>query len=175
MARSRKQKEQLVKDYVEKIQSSNAVYILEPKGVTANQSTALKKALYDLDSSYNVVKNSLFKIALDECGLDVDESIIDNQKAVVFSGEEVTESAKIIKTFSKDNKDRLSILGGYLKGKKVGANQVEALADLPPREVVLAQVLGTMNAPISGFVNVLAGNVRGIVNVINAIKDQKSE
>lgn len=175
MARSRKQKEELVQEYAKRIKESKAVYIVEPKGLTANQSTEIKKGLFDLDSSFNVVKNTIFKLALEECGMTVPDGITVNQKAIVFSSDQISESAKVISTFIGENKESMEVVGGYLNGEEISAGQIKDLADLPTRDVMLAQVIGTMNAPINGFVNVLAGNVKNIINVVNAIKDQKSE
>lgn len=175
MARSKEQKQQLVEDYKEKIKGAKALFVIEPKGLSANESVEIKKALYDLDSSFNVVKNSLFKIALTESEFEVRDEITTNQKAIIFSGEQISESAKVIKEFlsKKENKDKMEFVLGYLDGKLIEGSQIRELADLPSKDVMLAQVLATMKAPISGFVNVLAGNTRNLVNVLNAIKEQK--
>ena len=85
-----------------------------------------------------------------------------------MSEEEETTPARLIKALSKDIKT-LSILEGLLDKKLVSKEMVLALADLPSKDQLRAQVVGTIKAPISGFVNVLAGNIRGLINVLNAV------
>ncbi len=79
---------------------------------------------------------------------------------------------KLVKGFSKKHED-IEFQGGILEGQIIDIEELKKLADLPSREELLAKVVGSLNAPISGFVNVLAGNLRGLVNVLNAIKDNK--
>ena len=81
--------------------------------------------------------------------------------------------AKILEQFSKTN-GAVKIIGGVIERKFITAAEVIALAKLPSKQELLAKLVGTINAPISGFVNVLAGNLRGFVQVLNAIKDQKT-
>lgn len=178
MAKTKAQKADLIKAYAESIKNSKAVYVVEPNKLTANQSTVLKKELFGLGSKFNFIKNTLFVKALEANSItEIPAGIKEGQKAVVFSSDKVSESAKVLKTFleHKDNKDVIKIVAGYLDNKALSATQINEIADLPSREVMLAKVLGTMNAPISGFVNVLAGNIRNIVTVINAIKEQKEK
>jgi large subunit ribosomal protein L10 len=176
MARTKAQKAELRKLYVEKINASQAIYILEPTGLTANQAVGIKKKLYDLDSSYSVIKSSIFKIALEEAGKPV-PSVLDSigKSAVFVTGDKISEAAKVINEFAslKENKDVLDIKAGILYDGEISGSQVKALAELPSKEVLIAQVLSTMNAPVTGFVNVLAGTIRNFVNVVNAIKEAK--
>lgn len=173
MARTKDEKKELVKEYAERINDSKAVYIVQPNGISANQSVDIKKRLYDLDSSFNFIKVSLFKKALEENQLPIPAHLSNEAKAVIFTKDQPSEVAKTISEFAKENKDIITILSGYLDGKEISGAQIKHLAELPSKDVMLATVLATMNAPVSGFVNVLAGNIRNIVNVINAIKDKK--
>ncbi|MBN1915424.1 50S ribosomal protein L10 [Candidatus Dojkabacteria bacterium] len=174
MAKTKDEKKQSVAEYRDRLRLSKAVYLIEPKGITPNEATELKKALFNLNSQFNVVKNSLFKLALKDEGMDLDEDLLDGPNAAVFTSEQsLSEAAKIISKFIKDS-EKGEIKGGILDGKFVSKDQVEALANLPSREQLLAQVVGTMYAPVSGFVNVLAGNIRSILYVLNAVKEQKA-
>ncbi|MBP9758061.1 50S ribosomal protein L10 [Candidatus Dojkabacteria bacterium] len=176
MAKTRAEKAKTIKAYSEGIKSSKAIYIIEPCKLTANQSTSIKKALYGLGSKFNVVKNTLFVKALEENEFsEIPDEIKNGQKAVVFSSDQVSESAKVIKLFmeNRQNKDVLKVVSGYLDQKYISADQIQEIAELPSKEVMIARVLGTMKAPISGFVNVLGGNISNMINVINAIKEQK--
>ena len=82
-------------------------------------------------------------------------------------------AAKILVDFAKKN-DKLEIKAGFVDGKVINVDEVKALAELPPREVLIAKVLGGFNAPISGFVNVLNGNLRGLAVALNAIAEKKA-
>ncbi len=176
MARTKNQKNELKSFYAEQIKKAKAIYILEPNGLTANQAVEIKKAMYDLDSSYNVVKNSIFKLALKEAGMEIPKELDAGPKSIVFTGDKLTDTAKVISVFMKDkaNTDKLTIKSGILDGKLISGLDIQNLADLPSRDVLIAQVLGTMNGPISGFVNVLSGTIRQFINVVNEIKTQKA-
>lgn len=174
MPKTKTQKSDLVKSYREKIKSAKAIYFIDASKIGAIETTEIKQSLYDLDSSYNVIKNRLFNIALEEEGMKENFKAEIGQNGAIFASEQgVSEAAKIITNFIKD-KEKSSLKGGMLDGKTISNESIEELASLPSKEVMIARVLATMNAPVSGFVNVLAGNVRSIVNVINAIKDTKT-
>jgi large subunit ribosomal protein L10 len=105
--------------------------------------------------------------------MDVDTKAYAGGVVSIFgTGDEVA-PAQIIATFAKTH-DVMTIFGGILEGKYIDAIKVTELSKLPSKEQLYAQLVGTLNAPISGFVNVLAGNLRGLVQVLNAIKEQKA-
>lgn len=171
MPRTRDQKKQKIEEYKEQIENSKALFFVRPKGITPNQAVELKKALYTELANFNVVKNTLFRIALKDAGINIE--LEDQENAIVFSDEKISAVAKIIKEFIKET-EKAEIRAGFVEGKRISEAEVNALAELPSRDVLLAQVLATMQAPVSGFVRVLDGNLSGFVNVVNAIKDQKS-
>lgn len=174
MAKTKEQKKDIVAFYKDKIENAKGMYFVDAKGISATDASNIKKGLYDNDSYYHIVKNRLFQIALTELGFEVADEIKEGQQAVVFASEEgVADAAKVLKEYIKENEE-IQVRLGMLDGKYITANQINELADLPSKEVMIATVLGTMNAPVTGFVNVLAGNVRSIVNVVNAIKEQKA-
>lgn len=175
MAKSKTQKKDLVKFYADKLKESKAVYIIQSQGLSANESTGLKKDLYDLDSSYHIVKNTLFKLALKEAGLEESEAMSSGQHGVIFANETHLSSAAKKGKELLSEKDNLDIVAGYLDSKLLNKEEVKEIAELPTYEEMLAKFVGTLNAPVSGFVNVMAGNVRGFMNVLNAVKDQKAE
>jgi large subunit ribosomal protein L10 len=82
-------------------------------------------------------------------------------------------AAKVVHTFAKDN-EIVTIYGGILEGKFIDASGVKSLASLPSKQELLAKVVGSLNAPVSGFVNVLAANIRNFVSVLSNIKDKKT-
>jgi len=119
-------------------------------------------------------KKTLLKKALAESALSVNADEFTGSLAVAFGlTAEETAPAKILAKFGKD-KEAIKIQGGLLEGKFISAAKVLELAKLPSRLELLARTVGAIKAPITGFVNVLAGNLRGLVNVLNAIKDSKN-
>lgn len=173
MARTRKYKEQLVDSYRESLSKSKSVFILKPARVSANESVQLKKELSMVGSNYNIVKNSVFSIALKQEGLPEIEQLQKEEHAVVFVGEHITESAKIIHKFSKET-EKIEIQAGIFDGRVITGNEVISLANLPSKEVLIAQVLSMFNSPITGLLNVINGNTRNLVFILKAIADQKT-
>ena len=104
--------------------------------------------------------------------LDVDPHAFEGGVSVLFGYADEVAPARIAMETSKKY-DVVKIFGGMLENEFVDMSAVINLAKLPSKQQLLAQVVGTINAPVSGFVNVLAGNIRGLVNVLNAVKDTK--
>jgi large subunit ribosomal protein L10 len=97
---------------------------------------------------------------------------LDGQIALSLSNTDEVSGAKVIDIFSKTN-ENVKMLGGILGLQVMNADEVKALAKILSKEELLAKLVSTLNAPVSGFVNVLAGNLRGLVQVLNAVKEQK--
>lgn len=173
MAKTKDQKKELVQAYKDLISEAKAIYIIESEGISANEANKIKMDLFDLNSTYSIIKNRLFAIALKEAGIEEAEYYTNGQHAAIFSDESnISEAAKVIFDFLKEKKV-LEIKGGLLDNQHISKEQVEALAKLPGREQLLTMLVGTLNAPISGFVRVLNGNISGLAMVLNAIKEQK--
>lgn len=100
------------------------------------------------------------------------EPSLEKNTAIAVAPEDPVAVAKIICDFAKENKE-LKVKVGVLDGKVIGADEIKALAALPPKEVLVAKLLGSMNAPISGFVNVLQGTIRNVVYALDAVRKQK--
>jgi large subunit ribosomal protein L10 len=165
------QKKELVKDLTAKIKAAKAVVFADFRGLKVKDLSELKKELRKSDASFKVAKKTLMDIALKDAGLSYDTEKLEGQIALALSKDEVT-AAKIIDTFSKKN-ENIKILGGIVNAKGMTDAEVKALAKLPGKPELLAKLVGTINAPVSGFVNVLAGNIRGLVQVLKAVADNK--
>ena len=119
---------------------------------------------------YKVAKKTLLKKVLAEKGYDADLS---GEVAVLFGRQDEVAPAKVIAAFAKTH-DKAKIVGGVLEGQFITADKVKALSRLPSKQELLAKVVGSIASPLSGFVNVLQGNLRGLVYTLNAIKEKKS-
>ncbi len=173
MPKTKLQKQAAVKEFSVKVNKAKAMFVVAPKAINPNEAADLKIKLAEVGGEYHLVKNSLFKKALEEVGLTTNDEFAVGQNAIIFVGDQSPEAAKILKKFAKDS-EKVEFKGGYLEGKLISKDDVISLAELPSREVMLGQVLATMNAPVTGFVRVLAGNVRSIITLIDAYKNSKS-
>ena len=139
-----------------------------------NEIQGLRDKIQKKEGDYKVIKNSLFQKALDKSelkGMELGEMKGPLALGIGFADE--VAAAKEIYTFAK-GKEIPKIMGGMLERKYLGEKETLALAKLPSKEELLAKVVGSINAPISGFVNVLAGNLKNLVSVLNNIKEAKS-
>ncbi len=171
---TRNQKHELVKELTEKIKAAKSVVFVDFKGLKVKDATILKKSLRAAEVEYVVVRKTLIDIALKNAGIEgANIAKMEGQVALALSNSDEVSGAKIIDAFAKTN-DKAKMLGGVLGLQLMDAAQVKALAKIPSKEQLLGQLVGTLNAPISGFVNVLAGNLRGLVQVLNAISEQKA-
>ena len=167
-------KQVLVDGIREKLEASQAVILVDYCGLTAEQMANLRRQLREKDSELRVVKNTLALRAARGTSLAQALDLFRGPTAFVYGFKDPVETAKVLVKFAKEV-DQLKLKGGVIEGKVFGPEDVDALSKLPSREVLIATLLATFNAPITGFVNVLAANLRGLVTVLNAIKDKKEK
>jgi large subunit ribosomal protein L10 len=175
MAKTKLQKEVILRDLEAKLSKSKAVVFARFNGFTVVDNEALRNQLRTADSEYYVAKKTLMSKALASQGIEgFDAKSADGQLAVIFGyGDEVT-PAKLLAPFVKSTEGKVDFVGGILEGRFITKVEVSALATLPSREQLYAKLLGSINAPVSGFVNVLAGNLRNLVYVLKAIETKQS-
>lgn len=168
---TREKKGELVDEYVLKLEKAQAVFVTEYRGLKVKQLQDLRRDLRSNDAELLVAKNTLMARALTQVGLPAPDQLFTGPTAVAIIYKDVAVPAKILGKWVKDSK--VLVIKGGLMGQSVFGDQgVQQLSELPGREQLLAQVVGVMQAPISGFVNVLAGTLRGLVNVLNARSQQ---
>lgn len=170
-------KQAIVAGLKEELTTAKGVVLVTYKGLTVAQDTKLRRNLREAGVSYHVVKNTMLRIAAQEAGVEGLDPYLEGTTAMAFSTEDAVAPAKVISDFIKENKldtaEILNVKAGMLEGQVIGLEEVKALAALPSREVLIAKVLGSMQAPISGMVNVLQGTIRNAVYVLEAIRQQK--
>jgi large subunit ribosomal protein L10 len=167
------QKKEIVQELVEKLKSATAGVLVDYRGLTVEQDTELRNQLRKAGVEYKVVKNTLTRFAAKEVGYDELDPQLNGPTSLAISADDPVAPAKVLVEFSKKN-ENLEIKSGFVDGKVISVDEIKELADLPPREVLIAKVLGGFNAPISGFVNVLNGNLRGLAVALNAIAEKKA-
>ncbi len=173
MPKTRVQKEEILSKLTDRLGRSQGVVLVGTQAVKVDEIEQIRDGLYEHGLQFQVAKNSLLKRALEETKTDVPAELLDQPLALIYSYADPVAAARLLMPFTKDI-ENLKVLGGIVDGNFVTAAQVEALAKLPSREQLLGQLVGTLQAPLSGFVNVLAGNIRGLVNVLSAVRDSKA-
>jgi large subunit ribosomal protein L10 len=178
MPKSRQQKEETLKALVDGFsQAKSAVFVNFDK-LTVADITDFRRRVRKEGLSYIVAKKTLLRKAVEQNKLsEVDVNLFKQGVGTVFGMTDEVAPAQVVAGFAKDH-EAMSILGGVMmtnaEGQKfVTADSVKALSLLPSKEVLLGQLVRTIQGPISGFANVLAGNLRGLVQVMDAIKKQK--
>lgn len=166
------EKKQVVAELQEKLENAALVVFTDYRGLTVEEMTALRNKLRNPGVEFKVVKNTMMEFALKNTGHEDVIEHLAGPNAVVFSSDDPVGPAKSVYEFIKEYK-KLEVKMGILEGQLVGADKIKALADLPPREVLVAQVLGTMQAPITSLVYVLNANITGLVRALDQIREQK--
>lgn len=168
MAKTRAIKEASVSRLVDNLKSGRGIVFADFTGLLVKEMQEIRRELRKSGIYFEVVKKTLLKRGLAEAGLkEVPVDKIIGSVSVAVSSEDEIVPAKTIVTFAKKF-DKLKVLGGVLESNYVDDNKVKSLAQLPSKPELLGKLVGSINAPLSGFVNVLQGNIRGLVQVLKA-------
>lgn len=171
MAITKKKKQELVKSYTEEFSRSQAAILTDYRGLSVAELNQLRNKMRETGSGYHIVKNRLAKLALREAGLPVPEELLQGPTAIGFCYDDVVAPAKVLTEYAKESKT-LIVKGGILGARVIDGQAISSLADLPSRDVLLAQLLSSIQSPIAGLVNVLNGPLRGLVTMLKARADQ---
>lgn len=166
------QKKQQVAELSAALKESCTGVIVNYKGINVADDTKLRKQLREAGSTYKVVKNTMLKRALEDAGIMGLDHVLEGTTAIAYSKEDYVASAKILSEYAEKNKN-FELKAGFVDGNVLDANGVKELAELPPKEVLVAKALGGLNAPITGFVTVLNGTLKGLVVALNAIAEKQ--
>jgi large subunit ribosomal protein L10 len=171
LAITKEQKEKVVVEYNEWIQRSSALFLAEYTGLTMKDVDELRRRVREVGGEFHIVKNTLGKRAFEEAGMRVPEGFLEGSTAIAFAFHDAPGLAKIMTEFYRVS-DALKLKGGYLGRNPIAAEDVKALADLPPLPVIRAQLLGTILAPASQLVRTLAEPARQVAAVIKAYAEK---
>jgi large subunit ribosomal protein L10 len=165
-------KQQITEDLHDRFARSAIIVLTDYKGLDVTSINDLRRKLRESNIEYQVVKNTLLVRAAEDTEVALIKDHFNGPSAVAISYDDPVAPAKVLTQFAKDN-NKLEIKAGVLNGKVLDVQAIKALATLPSREVMLAQLLSTINAVPTSIVRVLAEVPRSLVNVLTAIKDQK--
>ena len=165
-------KKKIVEDLKGKFATTKVIIVTDYKGLNVAQMTELRRKLSDADVEYQVVKNTLLNRASKDTDAELLKDVFKGPSGIALSFDDPVAPAKVLTQFAKDNQ-KLEIKAGVMNGKLMNLDAITALSKLPSREELLAQVLSAMNAVPTGLVRALADVPTRMVNVLNAIKEQK--
>ena len=170
---ARPEKEAVVKELTDKFSSAKSLVITDYLGLNVAEMTELRSKLREAGVEFKVVKNTLATIAANDVEMEEMTEFFSGPTAIAFGEEDAVSPAKVLVEFAKDH-EVLEIKAGLLNGEIISKEKVESLAEIPSREELLAKAFAGMKAPLTGLVNVLQGNIRGLVQVLNQIKEEKA-
>lgn len=175
MSKNQELKQQVVADIVEMVQQAKSVVIVDYKGLTVEEVTGLRAKFRAGNVNYVVLKNTLVRRALAQLNIEGLDDLLQGPSAFAFSNGDEVSAAKIVSDYiDQDKRNTITIKAGIMDGKVLTAAGVKALASLPPKEVLVAKLMGTLNAPTTNFVGVLAATLRSFVYAVEAIRKQKA-
>jgi len=172
MAQTKEQKSKVLEDLKDKLTKKKAIFIVDFKGLRVKDIADLRKKLRAIEAKVMIVKKTLARIAFKEQGIDLDTKKLEGEMALAFGFGDELLPAKTIYEFSRGNKN-LKVLGGYIDSQKnefLTAEQVIELAQLPSKQELLGRFVGSVASPMSGMLNALQGNLRGLVIALSSIK-----
>ncbi len=170
----RVEKEKTVKELTEKLSETKSLFLTDFRGLNVEEMSKLRRELRKSGAEYKITKNTMIRRAAQQTGF---EAIVDHLKGptgMVLSYQDPVAPAKILYEISqKTEKPKIKII--WMEGRLVDGRHLKRLATLPPREIILTQLIFSLNAPLSSFVGTLQGILRNFVGLIDAIKDAKSK
>ena len=170
----RHQKKELVEKLKADLQGIDSIFLCNFKGLTVDKDTQLRRQIRESGSRYTVVKNTLLKLAFADSSFAQIEDILEGNTALAYHPEDPLALAKLIRGFVKENK-AFEFKAGVVEGKVIDLGGLETLADLPPKEVLVAKLMFMMNYPVQGLVTSLSGILRNFAVVLDQIKQQKEQ
>lgn len=169
-----KAKEQTVTDLTEVLQRAKVVIATDYSGMSVNQMTELRRVLREQGAEYRVIKNRLALLAAERAGNDLVPQLLEGITGMAFGYDDPVSIAKTIDEFIKSSRATLKVRNAVVDGKIVDASQVAALASMPPKEILIARLLGQLNSPVTRLVYALNGPVQGLAMVLQRRAEQIS-
>jgi large subunit ribosomal protein L10 len=169
----RNEKEAVIAEVARLLEDTDTVFVSDYRGLTVAEISELRGTLRASGASFRIVKNTLGAIAAERAGRDGLRGLLTGPTALTFSGADPVAAAKAIAEYARTH-PQLAVRGGLMGAAPLDVEQLRALAGLPPRDTLVAQVVGTLAAPMTGLVTVLQGTIGGFVRALNQVAEQKA-
>jgi len=166
----KEQKAEQVELLTEKLKKAKVAVLTDYRGLTVKQMQDLRGKLRTGNVEYRVVKNTLARRAADAAGYKDLESELKGPVAIAFGYDDLSLPPRLINEFVRTTRLKLEVVGGVVEGRVFNRDQIKQLADLPSREVLLAQLLGTLQSPVAQLVGIMQTPVQQLIGVLNAYK-----
>ena len=171
---ARPEKEAVVEEVAEILQKANGVFITDFTGLNVEMMTIFRRKCRDASVNYRVVKNTLARLAAKKAGHEEMVAHFDGPSAVAYSYDDPSAPARIITEFAKKT-EKPTIKMSLFEGNFYGPDQVKEIVSLPSKQILLSQLVGSLNAPIYGFAATLNGLLQKVVRTIHAVKESKEK
>lgn len=169
MPKTKAQKGEIVEKISQNLAKQKAMVFVDFAGLKVKELLGFRNQLKKIGGNVQVVKKTLFRKALKDNNIELDAKKLQGEVAAVFAFEEPITTIKATYQFAKTN-EHLKVLGGYFEQMVYEAAALKEISMLPSKEQLLGQLVGTFASPISGFANVLQGNIKGLIIALSAIK-----
>lgn len=172
---SRAKKAQIIDGLQESLSRCQIGILTNYRGLANHEMTALRRRLQETSIDYKVVKNTMARLAAERIGRDDLAGVFEGPVAIALGYDDIVAPARILAAFIREGDTKLSITGAFLADRVLTTEEVMTLATLPSREILLARLLGQMQAPVSALLNVLSSPMRGFMGILQARIKQLEE
>lgn len=173
---TKEQKAEIIKDTVSRLQGASGLYLLSFSGLTVEQANNLRSEFFKIGVDYKVIKNTLLKRALQEVqGYEEVYPYLVDQTGVVFSYNDPIQPARVLEKFIKANQEKPTVKACVIEKQVFAGARLAEVATLPTREDLIANIMGSLSAPIQGIVGSIHAVLSGIVYALDAIEKQKAQ
>ena len=173
MPKARKeQKAEQVELLTEKLKKAKVAVLTDYRGLTVSQIQELRGKLRGADVEYRVIKNTLARRAAEAAGYPALKEELKGPVAVAFGYDDLSVASKLINEFVRTTRLKLDVVGGLVEGRVFSAEQVKQLADLPSRDVLIAQLMGTLQSPVAQLVGIMQTPLQQLLGVLEAYKNK---
>ncbi|MCH7497241.1 MAG: 50S ribosomal protein L10 [Candidatus Marinimicrobia bacterium] len=167
-------KEAIVEDIARRMRTAAAVYFADYTGLSAPQATELRARLREVNVEYTVVKKTLSRLAAQGAGLGDIDAFLQGQTVLAFSYDDPVSLARIFRDFGQENDSRPVVTGIIMDGQQMPASAIGELAALPPKEILIAQLLSALQYPVAQLAATLSGAMSKLVMTLTSLKEQKT-
>ncbi len=168
----KKEKEKIINELAESLSNCSIVIATDYRGLTAKEMVQLRRQLTDMGIEYRVAKNTLTRFAAEKAGKQQFNALLSGPLAMAFGYDDIVKPAKVLNEYIRASASVLQIKGAMLGDRLLGRREVSLLATTPPRDILISQLLGQLQAPLQALHNVISAPLRGFVYILQARTQQ---